>query len=490
MSKLRVTYILYQYPQISETYIRSEMEAIRDACELQVFSLRPADAPYGTHEPYVLTDDVDAIRQGIRDFEPHVLHTHWLPHVRELGYFGGYFGRAASEAGIPFTVRAHSFDVLDHHHRYVREAAPLINSELCLGVLSFPFTRPILERCGVRGEKVYDCWPVVNYERFHDESPNGPDVMNVGACLPKKQMEDYLKLAKLVPHRRFDLYALGYRSKEIDKLNTQMGNPVQIIPPVEPERMLNEYKRHQWLVYTASPELGTVGWPLALAEAQAAGVGVCFPRLRPDLEEYVGPAGYLYDSIEEVADIIANPLPAERRRLGFQHARKSDVFEHKQILIGLWRKAEGRGTVPAFRRSADGLPDWGDGPSVLEQRWRSRHMSAQLAAVVPDGALLIEAGDASESADLHAGMRVLPFIERGGQFWGLPESDSVAIAELERMRKSGATAILFRSSNFWWFDHYREFTKHLRANCRPLIENKQFAVFGLKHPVCASAEHG
>ena len=37
---------------------------------------------------------------------------------------------------------------------------------------------------------------------------------------------------------------------------------------------------------------------MAIAEAQAAGVGVCMPNIRPDIKEYVGEAGFVYDSIE------------------------------------------------------------------------------------------------------------------------------------------------------------------------------------------------
>lgn len=48
---------------------------------------------------------------------------------------------------------------------------------------------------------------------------------------------------------------------------------------------------------------------MSVAEAQAAGVGVCFPNLRPDLAEYLGGAGYLYDSLAEVAQVVAKSPP-------------------------------------------------------------------------------------------------------------------------------------------------------------------------------------
>jgi hypothetical protein len=63
------------------------------------------------------------------------------------------------------------------------------------------------------------------------------------------------------------------------------------------------------------------------------------PNLRPDLKEYVGNAGFLYDSISDVVDIISKPFSEEMRQIGFEHAKKSDIFEHKVILTDLWQKA-------------------------------------------------------------------------------------------------------------------------------------------------------
>src|SRR5262249_32840152 len=212
------------------------------------------------------------------------------------------------------------------------------------------FSRPILEGAGVRGDKLTDCYPVVNFERFHDPSPNGEAVMNLGACLPKKQIEGFLKLATMFPGREFNLYAMGYKIGALAKVNECAGSPVRFVAPVEPEAMRAEYKKHEWLVYTAAPGMNTVGWPMAGAEAQAAGGGVCVPNLRPDLRDYVGPAGFLYDSIAQAAAIIARPFPDDLRQAGFEHAKKSDVGRHKEFLLRLWRQAHA--AAPGARADA------------------------------------------------------------------------------------------------------------------------------------------
>jgi glycosyltransferase involved in cell wall biosynthesis len=120
-------------------------------------------------------------------------------------------------------------------------------------------------------------------------------------------------------------------------LNEELGNPLRVRPPIEPARMLEQYKRHRWLVYTASPEVPTVGWPMAVAEAQAAGVGVCLRNIRPDLADYLGGGGFLFESIDEVARRITSPLPDEVRERGFAQAWRSDVRAHIHLLEERWR---------------------------------------------------------------------------------------------------------------------------------------------------------
>lgn len=64
---------------------------------------------------------------------------------------------------------------------------------------------------------------------------------------------------------------------------------------------------------------------MSIAEAQGAGVGVCMANIRPDLREYVGPAGFFVRLNQPSAKIISKPFPAESREMGFDHAKKLDI---------------------------------------------------------------------------------------------------------------------------------------------------------------------
>lgn len=334
--RIRVLYIFEAYPTLSETYERAEIEAVCPDYDVKIVRLKPASFPCKTYHPCETRTSAE-IMQVVAEFRPHVLHTHYLHNAVPLG-------RAAAKAGLPFTVRAHSFDVLiDKGVQPAKRAEALkaVASPNCLGVLTFPFTRPALEQAGFPGAKLIDCWPVINHARFHDRSVNGDAILNVGACIPKKRMQDFVDLACLMPDRVFNLYAIGYQSDELSRYNEARGNPVRMPEVVEVEQMPAVYKRHGWLVYTACPKMKTVGWPMAVAEAQAAGLGICMPDIRPDIKEYVGPAGFLYQSIAEVPDILSRPYPAEMREAGFDHSRKSDIQAHKHLLTDLWDKASG-----------------------------------------------------------------------------------------------------------------------------------------------------
>jgi hypothetical protein len=332
MTKKRILYLLDHYPQISETYIENELRQLIGRYEIRVLALKDPDMRYDNHLSFTRVKSKEHLVEVARAFRPDVVHGHYTVIANALAFVARLLDR-------PFTLRSHSFDVVGPIEEKLDKFVPFLTDQRCLGILAFPFARPILARAGVKEERIHDCWPVVDFARFHDESPNGKAIMNVGACIPKKNMEDYVRFGALLPGRTSNLYPLGYQTQKIQALNRELGEPIAILDPRQPEDMPGEYKKHEWLVYTASPAMRSVGWPMAVAEAQASGVGVCMQNIRPDLAEYVGPAGYLFDRIEEVAEIVAQPFPEERRRQGFAQARKSDVASHIELLERLWQAA-------------------------------------------------------------------------------------------------------------------------------------------------------
>lgn len=102
-------------------------------------------------------------------------------------------------------------------------------------------------------------------------------------------------------------------------------------------------------------------------------------------------------------------------------------------------------------------------------------------AIVPGGETLILVDDNRLGVyGVAAGRKCVPFLERNGMYWGKPADDAVAIRELERLRLSGATFVVFAQPAFWWLDYYDEFFRHLEANYARVLRDKDMVVFDLR----------
>lgn len=331
ITKKRILIVVDEYPQISQTYVKNELDELVKHYEIEILALTPGNYPFRSRHPHLVMTEKNkmGILSYLKSFAPDVVHVHYF-------HMANFASKIAAFLKVPYTVRNHSFDVTGISADKLKPTAALVNRDECLGILSFPYTQKLLVEAGVKPEKIHSCFPVLNYSRFNDTSQNGDAVMNVGAAIPKKSMIDYIRLSALVPDRKFNLYAMGYKVQELADMNRKMNGSVNFIPPIEPENMLTHYKKHEWLVYTASSEINTVGWPMAIAEAQSSGVGVCMQNMRPDLVEYIGDAGFVFNTPEEAAAIIRNPFPSKMRELGFKLAKRSDISSHIRTLTNLW----------------------------------------------------------------------------------------------------------------------------------------------------------
>lgn len=115
------------------------------------------------------------------------------------------------------------------------------------------------------------------------------------------------------------------------------------------------------------------------------------------------------------------------------------------------------------------------------------HMLAQaledLEKEVPQGSTMVLVDEDHWCAGPQwAGRKVLPFLEREGKFWGLPENDQVAVRELERMMVQGARYVVFSWSTFWWLDYYKGLASFLERNSSKIVTTERVKVFHLHPP--------
>jgi len=119
-------------------------------------------------------------------------------------------------------------------------------------------------------------------------------------------------------------------------------------------------------------------------------------------------------------------------------------------------------------------------------QWMCRRHAAgeALKRLVPEGASYILVDDQNWADPAGHGeaisrRRTIPFLERGGRYWGQPPDDAVAVSELERLRCQGATYIAFAWPSFWWLEHYCGFEQHLREHFSCVLRDENLVVYAL-----------
>ena len=118
-----------------------------------------------------------------------------------------------------------------------------------------------------------------------------------------------------------------------------------------------------------------------------------------------------------------------------------------------------------------------------ETSWchRLRSVALEIEKTVPSGDRLILVDE--DQLEFRKGgneQRMIPFLERDGQYWGRPADDETAIHELERLRKAGAKHIVFAWPAFWWLDYYSKFEQHVRARYARVFHNDRLIIYNLK----------
>lgn len=94
------------------------------------------------------------------------------------------------------------------------------------------------------------------------------------------------------------------------------------------------------------------------------------------------------------------------------------------------------------------------------QQWKQELMNI----VSVEQSFILVDQEAWRGTEILADLKAIPFLERDGEYAGLPADDANAIQELERLRQAGASYIIFASNAFWWLDYYTDFSQYLQSN--------------------------
>jgi glycosyltransferase involved in cell wall biosynthesis len=357
---LRILYFIVRYPNFSETYMHEEIRSLKRDYDIRIITYKKSVQPRSVPFPYEMIEYKDSclvygpinkidptfssatqrefinqVDSVIQEFAPDILHCHYFGLVILLRYL-------SERHGIPFTIRTHSMDILSEPAEKVSAFCQAANSSWCRRLLAFPaFTNRLVD-WGLDAEKVVGCWPVINFARFYKPEKRKPTnrILCTGPSTRKKAHSHFIELAVLMNGKgfEFDLYAKGHRIQVMQKQNARMGNSIRIMY-ADPDDMPDIYPQYDWLVYPSNTRINKVGFPASIAEAQASGIGVCWqelPNRREEQLEYLGGAGYLFRSIDELPEILSTPYPEEMRLRGLENSRKCDIEQHRNLLTEVW----------------------------------------------------------------------------------------------------------------------------------------------------------
>src|SRR5262249_45611692 len=333
--RVKVLYALWHYPQLSESYIRSEIAGVSEmGVDVEVWSEEGVAAPFENDVPV----HRGTLRAAIDRIEPAIIHIHWLNMAAK-------YRHEVWETGLPITVRGHSFDFS------TELVGELVRDPIIQGIYLFPHWAA---KCGSPSEKIRQL-PVVFVPSFYSpvSKKDARLVVRTGCALPGKDYLGFLRVAQLCQHYKFSLVLCHAYMKEdyldeVVEMNRQMGSPADLFVDLQHEEVEELIGRAGIYLHTNGAE-SSFGMPVSISEAMAAGCFVVARRCPPAMD-YVRDAGLLYETHEEAAALILRTAEWDERQ--WQDARRRSIdrafdtflnIRALEPLVDQWRSLAGLG---------------------------------------------------------------------------------------------------------------------------------------------------
>lgn len=324
---LRVLYVVHAFPQVSETYIVAECRYMRSrGVNIMIWSkTEPAAA-----DPDLLADASFAVIGGkladaIASFKPDVIHVHWA------SFFDQHWAVITS-AGLPVTVRGHSFDFSPQLLQSIQQ------HDAVKAIYVFPTQSALLGPGHDRVKAVPVCFDPEQYRPC--AAKDRRLVLRAGVALPTKDIESFIEVATMCPQHRFVLFACkvtgnpDYLSHVVET-NQRFGSPVDIHinrPAAEVAALMRQAGIY---LHTYNPEKETFGMPISVAEAMATGAYV-LARNSQAGALYLGSPDRLYDSTKGAAALIRATLSWDDQRWRLEADRSIErAFAHHAPFVAI-----------------------------------------------------------------------------------------------------------------------------------------------------------
>jgi glycosyltransferase involved in cell wall biosynthesis len=285
----RVLYAVWHHPQLSESYIATEIERMRRwGVHVEVWSEVVPVAPFPTSVPV----HRGTLAAAIGRTRPDVVHIHWLNTA-------GVYRDEVERAGLLATVRGHGFEFTPDL------AAALEQDPVIRALYIFPH---LAAACPPGVGKIRPITACFNPDRFYPGDQKDPRlVLRAGAGLRTKDIPLFMRVARKCPDHRFVLALVRCNENEavVDELieqNRALGSPVDVRVNVPHEEMASLVRRAGIFMHTHAPGSG-YGMPVSICEAMATGTYVIGRRCAA-AEVYIGDPSQCYDDEEDAARLI------------------------------------------------------------------------------------------------------------------------------------------------------------------------------------------
>lgn len=328
---MRVLYVLWNYPQISETYIATEI-GFAQKCGVEVHVWTQTSRH--DLEPQCMVHR-GTLTEAIAAVGPDLIHIHYLVvakrHLSEI------------PQGIPVTVRGHSFDWNASVAREIGEQH---------GVKRLYLFPHFVAAMG--GHPKAFALPVAYDTAAHVPavSKSRKLVLRLSAGLPTKGLDDFLAVANRCPDFKFVLGVsrAGGGDDFLDqllRLNSYVKDRVEILVDLHPQMAADLNRRAGIYLDTHDPKGHPFGMPISIAEAMATGSYTMALDV-PAARAYLADGGVVYRDAEDAAEKIratASWTDEAWDQMSRKAENRATCFRDDVVLSHLiqdWRSIAGR----------------------------------------------------------------------------------------------------------------------------------------------------
>jgi hypothetical protein len=321
----RVLYVVWHYPQLSETYLETEIRQMQKwGVHVELWRETAAASPYPASVPIHEGSLADAVAIA----QPDLIQVHWLSFAHAQNHLLAATGR-------PVTVRLHGFEVTTESFR------AWLDQPQAHAAYAFPHHVRALGQANSRVRTLPAAFETALFQPCKRKDRRL--VIRTAAALPSKDIRFFFELAKRLPDHRFVFAGVTCNHvetyvEELKVIHREMNCPAQLMFDVPRETLASLVAQASMSVHTCRPP-GTenatpIGMPVSIAEAMATGAYVLVRDL-PELADYVGDAGAVYRDLDHAAELIAASAnwPEEAWENAWMRSVERAFNHHADLLV-------------------------------------------------------------------------------------------------------------------------------------------------------------